>query len=381
MTEVASPSRSQKRNKLLVALGAVVLLSAGATATWWQLHGSRYVSTDNAYTATEIATVTPAVSGIVAEVLVQDTQSVKAGDVLVRIDQADARLAVAQAEADLARVQRQVAAYYANDKTLAAQVAAAEAAEKTARAQLSGAESDFERARIDLERRQALVKSGSISGDELTRAENAFASARAALTAANAATSQTLATRIGAQRSREANAVQIINSTPDTHPEVLAAQVRLQQAQLDLERTEIRAAVDGIVANRSVQPGQRIQAGTSLLSIVPVQDMHVDANFKEGQLEEVRIGQPVIVTSDLYGDSVTYHGVVEGLSAGSGSAFATIPAQNATGNWIKVVQRLPLRIRLDQAELAEHPLRVGLSMEVTIDTHAKADGDNALTLR
>lgn len=381
MSEVASPSRSQKRNKLLVALGAVVLLSAGATATWWQLNGSRYVSTDNAYTATEIATVTPAISGIVAEVLVQDTQSVKAGDVLVRIDQADARLAVAQAEADLARVQRQVAAYYANDKTLAAQVAAAEAAEKTARAQLSGAESDFERARIDLERRQALVKSGSISGDELTRAENAFASARAALTAANAATSQTLASRIGAQRSREANAVQIINSTPDTHPEVLSAQVRLQQAQLDLERTEIRAAVDGIVANRSVQPGQRIQAGTNLLSIVPVQDMHVDANFKEGQLEEVRIGQPVTVTSDLYGDSVTYHGVVEGLSAGSGSAFATIPAQNATGNWIKVVQRLPLRIRLDQAELAEHPLRVGLSMEVTIDTRAKADGDNALTLR
>ena len=380
MSEAVTPSRNQKRNKLLLALGAVVLLSGGATAAWWELHGSRYVTTDNAYTATEIATVTPAISGIVAEVLVQDTQSVKAGDLLVRIDPADTRLAVARAEADLAQVRRQVAGYFANDATLAAQVAAADAAEKTARAQLSGAESDFERARIDVERRRALVKSGSISGDELTRAENAFASARAALTAANAATSQTHASRIAAQRSRDANAVLITDSTRDNHPEILAAQVRLQQAQLDLERTEIRAAVDGIVANRTVQPGQRVQAGTSLLSVVPVQNMHVDANFKEGQLEDVRIGQEVTVTADIYGDSVVYHGVVEGLSAGSGSAFAAIPAQNATGNWIKVVQRLPLRIRLDPAELAEHPLRVGLSMEVTIDT-SSTDNAGSVTQR
>lgn len=170
--------------------------------------------------------------------------------------------------------------------------------------------------------------------------------------------------------SRQANAVLIANATEDTNPEVALARAKRDQAAVDLGRTVIRAPVDGVVAKRQVQLGQRVKSGTALLSIVPVQDMHVDANFKEVQLENVRIGQPATVKADIYGGSASYRGVVEGFSGGSGAAFAAIPAQNATGNWIKVVQRLPVRIKLDAAELEKHPLKVGLSMVVTIDTSA-----------
>jgi membrane fusion protein, multidrug efflux system len=367
-----------RRNKLLLALGAVVISAGAGFATWDTLYGSRYVSTDNAYAAAEIAAVTPSVSGIVADVLVADTQVVKAGELLVQIDPADAKLALTRAEAQLAQSIRRVEGYFANDATLAAQVAAQQAAEKNAQAQLEAAESDFKRAGIDLERRKALVKSGSISGDELTRSQNAYSSAQAALNAARAATIQISANRVAAQRSRDANAVLITNTSVDAHPEVVAARAAVDQARLDLQRTEIRSPVDGIVAKRQVQLGQRVQAGTTLLSVVPVSEMHVNANFKEGQLEDVKIGQTVSLTADIYGTSVTYHGVVEGFSAGSGSAFATIPAQNATGNWIKVVQRLPVRVGLDAAELAQHPLKVGLSMSVTIDTFSQPDSSAAL---
>lgn len=372
------PANQPRRNKLLLALGAVVISAGAGFATWESFYGSRYVSTDNAYTAAEIAVVTPSVSGIVADVLVADTQMVKAGELLVQIDPADAKLALTQAEAQLAQSMRRVEGYFANDATLAAQVAAQQAAEKNAQAQLEAAESDFKRAGIDLERRKALVKSGSISGDELTRSQNAYSSAQAALNAARAATIQISANRVAAQRSRDANAVLITNTSVDAHPEVVAARAAVDQARLDLQRTEIRSPVDGIVAKRQVQLGQRVQAGTTLLSVVPVSEMHVNANFKEGQLEDVRIGQTVSLSADIYGTSVTYHGVVEGFSAGSGSAFAIIPAQNATGNWIKVVQRLPVRVGLDTAELAQHPLKVGLSMSVTIDTFSQPDSSAAL---
>lgn len=362
----------QRRNKRLLALGGVVVVVAAATTAYWTLYASHFVSTDNAYAAVEVAQVTPAIAGTIAEVKVKDTQAVKQGEVLVMIDPTDAQLALAQAEAELGRAIRRVRAYVANDGGLAAQVNARIAEEKRAEAQLSAVQADFERAQIDLKRRQALLASGSVSGDELTRAQNAHLAAQAQLASAKAAIVQASANRVAAQGAREANAALIDQAGEDSNPEIVLARAKRDQAKVDLERTVIRAPLDGVVAKRQVQIGQRVSAGAPLLSLVPVQDMYVNANFKEGQLQKVRPGQTATVTADLYGSSVSYHGVVEGLAGGSGSAFAAIPAQNATGNWIKVVQRLPLRIRLDAKELEAHPLKVGLSMTVKIDTRSGA---------
>ena len=363
-----TPLREAKRKRQLLGLGGLVVLLAAGAGGYWYFHASHFVSTDNAYAAVEIAQVTPSVGGTISEVLVTDTQAVKQGDVLVRIDQTDARLALAQAEADLGRATRRVKGFVANDGSLAAQIAAREADEQRAAAQLAAAEADFARAKIDLSRREALSASGSVSGEELTRAKNAFAGAEANLAAARAAAAQAKANRTTALSSREANAVLIAGTNEETNPEVAFARARRDQAAVDLERTVIRAPVDGIVAKRQVQLGQRVQPGMPLLAVVPVQEMHVNANFKEVELRKVRIGQKVELYADLYGSSVRYQGVVEGFSAGSGAAFSAIPAQNATGNWIKVVQRLPVRIRLDPKELEAHPLKVGLSMHAEIDT-------------
>ena len=363
-----TPLREAKRKRQLLGLGGLVVLLAAGAGGYWYFHASHFVSTDNAYAAVEIAQVTPSVGGTISEVLVTDTQAVKQGDVLVRIDQTDARLALAQAEADLGRATRRVKGFVANDGSLAAQIAAREADEQRAAAQLAAAEADFARAKIDLSRREALSASGSVSGEELTRAKNAFAGAEANLAAARAAAAQAKANRTTALNSREANAVLIAGTNEETNPEVAFARARRDQAAVDLERTVIRAPVDGIVAKRQVQLGQRVQPGMPLLAVVPVQEMHVNANFKEVELRKVRVGQKVELYADLYGSSVRYQGVVEGFSAGSGAAFSAIPAQNATGNWIKVVQRLPVRIRLDPKELEAHPLKVGLSMHAEIDT-------------
>jgi len=362
------PRIGQRRKRLLVALGLTVLGSALGYGGYAGLVAARYVSTDNAYTAAETAQVTPAISGIVREVHVADTQPVRQGEVVVRLDDTDARLALEQAEAELGRAVRRVRGYVANDRSLAAQIAARASEEQRAAAQRAAAQADLDRAQVDLARREALADSGSVSGDELTRARNAFATAQANLAATLAAEEQARANRSAALGSREANAVLIAGADEDGNPEVALARARRDQARINLERTVIRAPVDGVVARRSVQVGQQVQAGVALLSVVPLSEVHVDANFKEGQLDNVRIGQAAEVTSDLYGKSVIYHGVVTGLSGGTGSTFATIPAQNATGNWIKVVQRVPVRIRLDAAELAERPLQVGLSMTATIDT-------------
>ncbi|WP_018605022.1 HlyD family secretion protein [Uliginosibacterium gangwonense] len=366
--ETAQSIAGTQRRRLFGILATVVLLSGCSYGAYWTLHASNYVSTDNAYTAVEVAQVTPAVGGTVREVKVVDTQTVKKGDVLVVIDDTDARLALAQAEAEYGRAVRRVRGFEANDSSLKAQIAARDADEQRAAAQLSSAEADFERAHIDLMRREALAGSGSVSGDELTRAQNAYATAKANLGAARATAAQAKANRTTALGSREANAVLIDNATVESNPEVALARARRDQARVDLERTIVRAPVDGVVAKRQVQTGQRVQAGMTLLAVVPMQQMHVDANFKEVQLQKVRVGQKVELTSDLYGDGVIYHGVVEGFSGGTGSAFSTIPAQNATGNWIKVVQRLPIRVRLSDEELKKHPLQVGLSMNVSVAT-------------
>jgi membrane fusion protein, multidrug efflux system len=373
ITRVAEAALKQRRNKRLLALGGAVVLAGGAATAYWSLYASHFASTDNAYTAAEVAPITPAVGGTVAAVKVKDTQAVKKGDVLVEIDPVDARLALAQAEAELERAIRRVRSYVANDANLASQIAAREADEQRAAAQLNAAQADVERARVDLKRREALVESGSVSGEELTRAKNAHAAAEANLAAARASAAQGGANLRSAKAARDANAVMIGNSTVEANPEVAAVRARLEQARVDLARTVIRAPLDGVVAKRQVQLGQRVQPGMPLMAVVPVDDMYVDANFKEVQLKKVRVGQPVMLHADLYGKDVTYHGVVEGFAGGSGSAFSAIPAQNATGNWIKVVQRLPVRVRLDPAELKATPLKVGLSMSVEIDTRSRKD--------
>lgn len=360
----------QRRKTLFIALGGLVALAALGYGAYWSLYASHFVSTDNAYAAVEVAQVTPAISGTVKEVKVTDTQAVKTGDVLVVIDDSDARLTLAQAEAEYGRAVRKVRGYQATDTGLVAQIAARDADEQRAAAQLVSAQADYERADLDLRRREALIGSGSVSGDELSRARNSFASARAALESARASIAQARANREAAVGSRKANEVLIDDSTLENNPEVALARARRDQAKIDLERTVVRAPVDGVVARRQVQVGQRIAAGTSLLSVVPVDHMHVDANYKEVQLENVRIGQKVELHADIYGDGVVYRGVVSGFSGGTGAAFSAIPAQNASGNWIKVVQRLPVRIELDAGDLKAHPLQVGLSMHATIDTRS-----------
>ena len=370
VAKAEAKATTQKRKKLFGALAGVILVAGLGYTAYWHFIGSRYVSTDNAYTAVEISQLTPAINGIVADVKVVDTQAVKKGQVLVVIDDSDARLALAQAEADLGRAQRRVQGYFANDSGLAAQVLAREAEQKRAAAQTISAQADLQRAELDYRRREALSKSGSVSGEELSNAHSALLTMQANLKVAEAGEVQAKANRFATVGAQKASTVLTADTTVDTNPEVALARAKRDQAKLDLERTVLRAPVDGVIARRQVQIGQRVQAGTVLLSVVPTQLMHVDANFKEGQLTQVKIGQPVTMKADIYGGAVEYHGTVEGMSGGSGSAFAVIPAQNATGHWIKVVQRLPVRISVDPKQLQQQPLSVGSSMEVEIDTRA-----------
>ncbi|MDT3845828.1 MAG: HlyD family efflux transporter periplasmic adaptor subunit [Vibrio anguillarum] len=368
-------SHQARRNRItgFAALAIVILIAALGCTAYWYFIASRYVTTNNAYTSVEIAEVTPAVSGIVTRVDVVDTQWVNAGDVLVTLDDTDARLALIQAEADLALAKRRVESYIANDEGLNALVRARMADENRTKAQLAVAQADFERAKLDLSRRQDLVKSGSVSGEELSNAQTSFAQAQANLNAAKAAANQSVATRLSTIGNQKANAALIQGTSVETNPEVLLANARYQQAQVDLARTVIYAPIAGVVAKRQVQVGRKVPVGAPLLTIVPIDQIHVDANFKEGELRDLQIGQTVTVTSDLHGDDVRYHGLVTGISGGTGSVFSMIPAQNATGNWIKVVQRLPVRIELDPRDLRDHPLQVGLSMTVTIDTLSQED--------
>jgi membrane fusion protein, multidrug efflux system len=338
--EADKAAKMKKRRKLgLYAVAGVLAKIALGFGVHYALVGSHYVSTDNAYVEAETAQINSQVSGQVLEVRVSDTQVVRRGDILAVIDPADAQLNLARAEADYRRAIQRVRQYYAQEASSAAQVVAREA--------------DLNRARTDYARRQALAQSGAISGEELTATRAAFDSARANL--------------VAAQQSLEAQRALTRGVTESSHPETAAALAALQTAQLALERTTVRAPIDGVVTQVSAQVGQRIEISQPLMMVAPVQVAYVNANFKEGQLGRVEVGQPVELTSDLYGERVVYHGRVEGLDGGTGSAFAVIPAQNATGNWIRVVQRVPVRVSLDPAELAEHPLRVGLSMEARID--------------
>ena len=365
---LGQPKLSRRRRRLLTILAVVVAVGALVWGVLHLLFGANRVETDNAYVGAEVAQVTPLIDGPVSKVLVVETQVVKPGQPLVQLDDSDARLAVAEARAALGQAERKVKGYYASDTALGGQVSARNADIVRADADIASASSDLDRARTDLSRRQNLAASGAVSGDELSTAQNRFATAQAALAAARASRIQALANRTAAIGTREVNAANIAGVAPDQNPEVAAAQARLAIAELTLQRTVLRAPIAGVVSKRQVQVGQHIEAGNAIMAIVPVDRAYVDANFKEVQLEKVRPGQPAVLTSDLYGGGVKFHGKVRGLSGGTGAAFSLIPAQNASGNWIKVVQRLPVRIDLDPAELRRHPLRVGLSMKAVIDT-------------
>lgn len=371
---VATPASRQaaKRKRLLAGATLGLIVIGLGYATWSLLFAGRSVTTDNAYTAAELADITPLVAGPVKEVRVSDTQAVEAGEVLVVLDDTDARLALAQAEAELARTQRQVGQLLGNDRNFAAQVSLRDAELATARGELERATAAHEKAVLDERRRRSLVEGGAVSEEELSDAQTQLRDAEAALAQARSRIEAAAAARDAARGARQANAALIGGSTVEDHPAVLMARARLDQARVNLERMVLRAPFAGVIARRAVEIGQQVQPGARLMSVVPVDRIYVDANFKEGQLQGVRPGQPVTLTSDLYGDEVVYSGRVEGFAGGSGSAFAAIPAQNATGNWIKVVQRLPVRIRLDREQLLAHPLRVGLSMEAAIDLREPA---------
>jgi membrane fusion protein (multidrug efflux system) len=342
-----------RRRRLLIWLAVVVAAGAALYAVYTLVFAGKTVATDNAYVGADVAQVTPLIAGPVAKVLVRETQWVTVGQPLVTLDDSDAKIAVEQAQAALGQAERKVQGYDANDTALAGQLGARDA-------DIARARSDLDRARTDLDRRQALSASGAVSGDELTNAKNRYAEAQAAL-------AQAQASRASAAGAREANHVLVAGVSLAQNPEVAAARARLDAATLMLERTVLKAPIDGIVSKKQVEVGQQVAVGAPLMAIVPAEDAYVDANFKEVQLKKVLPGQPVTLTSDLYGSGVKFHGRVRGLSGGTGSAFSLIPAQNASGNWIKVVQRLPVRIDLDRKELAEHPLRVGLSMKAAID--------------
>ncbi|MDV8156002.1 HlyD family secretion protein [Acinetobacter bereziniae] len=366
--EVQADLEAKQKRKKMLKIFAIIVVAAAILYAIWALVFSNTVETDNAYVGAETAEITSMVSGQVAEVLVSDTQQVKKGDVLAIIDNRDAKIAVAEAEAALTKAKRQYTQSSANSSSLSSQILVSTDDINSAKAQVAQAEVAYQQAQQEFARRQQLSATGAISKEEFSKAQSALNNAKASVDVAKATLAQTESKRKAAQSNLDANEALIRGTSQSSTPDVLVAQAKLDQALLDLQRTEIKAPLDGIVARRSIQIGQRVAPGASLMKIVPIADLYVDANFKESQLKNVKVGQKATLTSDLYGKDVEYHGTVIGFSGGTGSAFALIPAQNATGNWIKVVQRLPVRIKLDPKELAEHPLRVGLSMNAEVDT-------------
>jgi len=345
--------RNRLRRKLLMSVAALGFTGLGvAYGLYWWTIGRYDMSTDDAYVAGNIVQVSPQIAGTVTSVHADDTDFVEAGQALVAIDPADTRLALDQAEATLAETVRQVRALFSQDGALAATV--------------SAQQTTLTRLQEDLARRQKLADTGAVSSEELKHARDSVEQASAQLASA--------------RKQQETNRVLIDMTGLTNHPRVARAAAQVREAYLAWRRTSVPAPVSGQVARRTVQVGQRTTPGTPLMAIVPLNEVWVDANFKEGQVGEMRIGQPALLTADIYGDKVQYHGTVAGLAAGTGAAFSLLPAQNATGNWIKVVQRVPVRIVLDPVDLALHPLRIGLSMEVRV-TIKDQDGPQLSTGR
>jgi membrane fusion protein, multidrug efflux system len=330
----------QRRQKWLVILTVALLVAALLVGAWWFFYASHYQNTDDAYVAGDLVNVMPQVSGTVVSIGADETDLVKAGQELIKLDPTDMRIALQDAEQQLARTVRQTRTVFANRDQLTAIV--------------SQRRADLSRAQADFDRRKNLAASGAVSGEELGHARDELKGAQDALLAAqkNLAASSALVGRTGVA----------------DNPDVQAAATQVEKAWLNLQRTSVRAPVSGYVAKRGVQLGDHIAPGAPLMAIVPLDRMRVEANFKEVQLRRMRLGQPAKVVADLYGGKVEYHGTVQGIGLGTGAAFALLPAQNATGNWIKVVQRVPVRIALKPEELRDHPLRIGLSTRVSVET-------------
>jgi membrane fusion protein, multidrug efflux system len=334
----APPAASTRRRNLKILAGVIAICAVGYASYWYGY--ARYVeSTDDCYVNGDVVQITTDIPGTVIQLHVDDTQSVAQGQPLLELDPADAGVAASNAEANLARAVRAVRALFAQADQL--------------RAEIRDREVELRQAERDHERRSGLLSDGAVSSEEFQHTQDRITQVRASLTAAREHLNEMTA--------------QIDRTTIPTHPQVLAAMAAVRDASLALRRTRLTAPVPGVVARRSVQVGQRVAAGTPLMGIVPLDAVWVDANFKEVQLRDMRVGQPVTLRADMYGRAAVYHGKLVGLSAGSGTAFALLPAQNASGNWIKIVQRLPVRIQLDQSELRAHPLRIGLSVTATVD--------------
>lgn len=331
-------SRSSRR-LWLIGLTSIFLVCAASWFMYESLYGRNHESTEDAYVSGNLVPLTPQVSGTVLTIYADDTDLVHAGQVIVELDDVDRQIAVDQAEAALAQAVREVRVLFASRDQLTAEAAVRQ--------------SELARARSDVQRREGLTSRGLVPREELDHARDALNGAQASLKAA--------------QESLAAMRARIDGTTIKDHPNVAHAAARLKEAYLALKRTTIIAPVTGYIARRSVQIGQRVEPGATLMAIVPLTDLWVDANFKEVQLRRLRIGQTAHVTADLYGKHVEYVGEIAGVGMGTGAAFALLPAQNASGNWIKVVQRVPVRVSLQPEQLTEHPLRIGLSMKVRVD--------------
>ncbi len=335
------PVTSRKRKLWLLGLLLLVILGAAAGWAWYTLIGRWEENTDDAYVNGNVVEITPLVTGTVTSIGADDGDLVHAGQVLLRFDPSDTEVALQSSRAKLARTVREVRGLYSNVDALKAQVQSRQAALKTAR--------------DNFNRRKALAQGGAISAEELSHAQDDVTTAQSAVDSA---------------RQQLNTSTALVDDTQvASHPDVMAAAAELRQAYLDNARTTLVAPVTGYVAKRTVQLGQRLQPGAATMAVIPLDEVWIDANFKETQLRKMRIGQPVHVTADLYGDDIEYRGTVQSLGAGTGSAFALLPAQNATGNWIKIVQRVPVRIQLDREQLQRHPLRIGLSTVVEVDLH------------
>ena len=333
-----------KRKRALLILLAIVLIAGGAWMAWYLLVSRWHQSTDDAYVQGNIVSITPQTAGTVVAINAEDGMRVEAGQVLVQLDPNDAEVAYAQAEANLAGVVRQVRGLYSSVDSAQADIAARRVAVAQARA--------------DVARRSGLVATGAVSSEELAHVRAQLAAAEAALS--------------GSQGQLSRNRALVDATTVGNQPQVQAAAAQLRQAYLNQQRSAIVAPISGFVGKRAVQLGQRVQPGTTLMTVVPLEQVWVEANFKETQLHAMRLGQPVELTADVYGDDVTYTGKVTSLGLGTGSAFALLPAQNASGNWIKIVQRVPVRIELDPKQVAEHPLRLGMSMSAEVGIRDQA---------
>ena len=344
-TQTSNPDDARKsRRKLWLALvaGGFVVIGA-AYGVYWATVLRYSQSTDDAYVNGNVVQITPQIYGTVVSIGADDTQFVKSGQPLVRLDQADAKVALDQAEAQLAKTVREVRNLFATTAQLQAAVGVRQ--------------TELNQAETDLARRAQLGKSGAVSGEELQHARDAVKAAENGL--------------LAAQQQLAANRARIDRTTLEDHPDVRNAAAAVRNAYLNYARTVLPAPVSGFVARRNVQLGQRVSPGAPLMAVVPLDQVWVDANFKEPQLAGMRVGQPVVLTADLYGNSIRYHGKVVGFGAGTGSAFSLLPAQNATGNWIKIVQRVPVRVALDAHELAANPLQIGLTMKAEVDVRNK----------